>query len=214
MGRLFIFSTLMALFSACTTSSSGTEIFPTSTSVPSSLILADFPLSVGTIWKYAAEISYQDPNVYTLTGVWSGSITDTVIDEKMAPEGRIVFTLQEDLQPPPPEGVWRQSRTFDYIVSGNGIFEGSMKVYQWPLLDYWSWEAIAGFGNNMHASYIRAVYTPYGVLKGCYQFLIDNNPDTSIDTFCPGIGFAEHIYRHHGSPQVEHYVLVSYTAGQ
>ena len=201
--------------SASTISPTETPILPASpTSVPPALILADFPLSLGASWKYSAEITYQGPNDYTKDVTWSGFITDEVIDQKTTPGEKIVFTLKEDLEPTPPQDVWRQSRTYEYTVSGNGIFEGKMKIYQWPLSDRLIWKSIPDFGYDMNADYVGDVETPYGTLKGCYEFRIVTNPDTSIDTFCPRVGFVNHSYMHHGTPQIEHFVLVAYKSGQ
>jgi hypothetical protein len=187
---------------------------PYPTLVPPSLILADFPLSVGARWKYSEEISYQDPKDYNKLVSWSGFIMDKVVDKKTTPDGGIVFTLQEDLQPPSPDGVWRQSGTLEYTVSGDGVFKDDRKIYQWPLSDNMSWKAFSDFGYDTVASYSESVSTPYGELKGCYTFLTVTNPDTAFDTFCPKIGFVEHSYSHHGTPQVEHFMLVSYQPGQ
>jgi hypothetical protein len=144
---------------------------------------------------------------------WSGFITDRVVERKSIPDGTIVFTLQEDLQSTPPQDVWRQPRTYEYIIAGDGIFEDGMKIYQWPLSAHMTWKAFSDYGYDTHAQYAGIVSTPYGDLKGCYTFILQTNPDTSIDTFCPKIGFVEHSYRHHGTPQIEHYVLESYQPG-
>ena len=186
---------------------------PLPTAVPFSLILADFPLAVGTTWKYSAEIAYQDPNDYMKTLTWVGTVTDKIIEGKLEADGRIIFTVQEDLEPKPPEQVWRQSRTFEYTVSGDGVYEGSMKVYQYPLQDDQTWQAFSDFGYEMIAHRIGEVVIPYGKLDNCYTFLVATNPDTTIDTFCAGIGFVEHVYTHHGTPQDEKFVLSSFTLG-
>ena len=187
---------------------------PSSTPVPLSLILADFPLAFGTTWIYSAEISYQDPKDYMKLLKWTGTVTDKVIDKKIETDRKIVFTVQEALEPKPPQDVWRQSRTFKYTILGDGVFEGSMKVYQYPLEDNQTWRAFADFEYDMNAHHIGEVVTPYGKLDNCYSFLVATNPDTSIETFCAGIGFVEHSYRHHGTPQDEKFVLSSFTLGQ
>jgi hypothetical protein len=187
---------------------------PSSTPVPLSLILADFPLALGTTWVYSAEISYQDPNDYMKLLTWTGTITDKVVDKKVESDGKMIFTVQEDLEPKPPKDVWRQSRTFEYIIVGDGVFEGAMKVYQYPLKDNLTWRAFADFEYDMNAYYVGEVITPYGKLDNCYSLLIATNPDTSIEIFCAGVGFVEHSYRHHGTPQDEKFVLSSFTLGQ
>jgi hypothetical protein len=187
---------------------------PSATPVPLSLILEDFPLMVGTIWEYSAEISYQDPNDYMKLLTWKGIITEKVIDKKVIEGGIVIFTIQEDLEPIPPEQVWRRSRSFKYTISGDGVFEGNMKVYQYPLEDNMKWKAFSGFDYEMLAQPIGNVKTPYGELDNCYVFITATNPDTSIDTFCKGIGFVEHSYRHHGTPQDEKFVLSSFILGQ
>ena len=239
--RRFVFAVfVMVILSACSEANQNIQVLPSSTivpsptntqietpiitpsetqsisptAVPSSLILAEFPLAMGTTWKYSAEISYQDPNDYLKLLTWVGTVTDKIIDKKVEPDGRIVFTVEEDLQPKPPEQVWRQSRTFEYTVSGDGVFQGSMKVYQYPLEDNPTWQAFSDFGYEVIAHHIGEVVTPYGKMDNCYTFLIATNPDTSIDTFCVGIGFVEHSYRHHGTPQDEEFVISSFTLGE
>lgn len=187
---------------------------PSATPVPLSLILTDFPLALGTTWIYSAEISYQDPDDYMKLLTWNGTVTDKVIDKKNEPDGKIVFTVQEDLEPKPPQDVWRQSRTFEYTVSGDGVFEGIMKIYQYPLEDNQRWRSFSDFGYETIAYRVGEVTTPYGNFDNCYTFIIATNPDTSIEIFCTGIGFVEHSYRHHGTPQVEKFVLSSFTLGQ
>ena len=132
----------------------------------------------------------------------------------MTLDRKMVYTLQEDLKPTPPLDVWRQSRTFEFHVSGDGIFDGNMKIYQWPLSDNLSWKAFTDFEYFMNVDYVGNFETPYSELTGCYVFFIATNPDTSFDTFCPGIGFVKHSYRHHGTPQNDDYTLISYKPGQ
>lgn len=240
MQRFFIFAFMAVLLSACGESSRNIGSYPTfistltasqtltqsttspiasaeaslispsPTSVTSSLILADFPLSVGTVWKYTGDITYQNPNDHNQTTTWSGIITDLVIEQKTISDGKIIFTLQESLDPTPPQDVWRQSGTFEYIVSGNGIIKNDWKIYQWPLSNNLTWAAQADSGYDVIINYIGEVDTPYGKLKGCYTLLLATLPDTTKDTFCPGIGFAEHTYQHNGDRQDEHFVLKAY----
>jgi hypothetical protein len=182
---------------------------PSPTPVPPELILADFPLSQGATWYYTAEISYQNPLV-----TWSGRYILSVIDEETTPDGRIIFTLQDELEPTPPQGVWRQPQTYEYIISGDGIFRGETKIFQWPLSDMLMWETMPGTNQGIVARYIGDVDTPYGMLTGCYNLTFTTNPDTSIKTFCPGVGYVEHSYNHHGTPQIEHFLLIDYVPGQ
>jgi hypothetical protein len=183
---------------------------PSSTSAPSSGILADFPLSVGTVWKYSGEIIYQDPKDNSKTDTWNGIITDTVIVQMTMPDGKVGFTVQESIEPMPPDGVWRQSGNIDYILLGNGIFRDGWEIYRWPLSDTATWEAGAGTGYEMEAKYVGEVDVPYGKQKGCYTLLLATLPDATLDTFCPGIGIVEHKYQHNGDRQDEHFVLISY----
>jgi len=195
-------------------SSETPALTPFSTLVPSSLILAEFPLEIGTIWEYEAEISYQDPNDYVELLTWTGTVTDRVLDKRAEPDGKIVFTVQEDLEPTPPQSVWRQSRMFEYTISGDGIYDGGMKVFQYPLEDNQSWQVFAGFEYEMTTQYIGKVIIPYGELDNCYNFFVVTGPDTSIKTFCTGIGFVEYFYTHHGTPQDEKFVLSSFNPGE
>jgi hypothetical protein len=240
--RLFTVLSILILLSACVAKNQGTLPSPTSANLPaiesaqkgalavsptytlspvpsmtpSTLlsIMADFPLSPGATWKYAAEISYPDPANPSQVATWSGFITDKVTGQKTTPDGSLIFTIQQDLEPTPPQEVWRQSSTIEYTLTGDGVYDGRRKIYQWPLSDHSTWKAFADIEYLVNSDYLGDVETPYGKLSGCYGFLLATNPDTSIDTFCPGIGFVEHSYQHHGTPQFEHYVLVSYTPGQ
>ena len=162
-----------------------------------------------------AEISYQDPNDDMKLLTWTGTITDKVVDKKSEADGWIVFTVQENLEPKPPEQVWRQSGSFEYEVSGDGVFEGGMKIYQYPLEDNTKWKAFfSSFNYEMVPHPIENINTPYGKLDNCYVFVYAIHLGTSVDTFCKGIGFVEHFYRHHGTPQNEKFVLSSFTFGQ
>ncbi len=183
--------------------------------MPESLIFADYPLALGATWIYSATIDYQKPNTFDQVISWRGLITDTIIDEYTTFGGNIVFTLQEDMNPPIElQGVHRQPATYAYVVSGDGIYKDGIKIYQWPLSDHVSWEAIPGLGYEMEVNFIGNIDTLYGELKGCYQFFLVTNPDSTVDTFCPGIGFVDHYYQHHGTVQIENFVLVDYRPGK
>ena len=187
---------------------------PTLTPVPLSLILADFPLSIGATWVYSAEITYQNPEASDQLASWTGLITDTVMAENRTADGNLIFSMQEDMEPGPPPSVWRKPGTYEYIVSGDGVFDGDNKIYQWPLADQVTWEAMPDLGYVMNVNFMGNVVTPYGELKGCYQFFLATHPDASIYTFCPGTGFMEYYYQHFGTPQVEHFLLVAYIPGR
>jgi len=241
MRRILVFAWILVFFSGCSPSSKGTEIFPTPTGLPSSIltpeaddktapsitplpvssltplpspqILTDFPLALGAAWKYSAEISYQSPNDPTLPAVWSGIITDTVIGEKTNADGTLVFTIQEDMQPVPPQDVWTQPRIYEYLVTGDAIFEGGRKIFQWPLADGLTWKPFIDGAYEVTANLIGNVETPFAELNGCFGILLATLPDTLMDTFCPGVGFVEHSYQHNGTLQTEHFILVSFTSG-
>jgi hypothetical protein len=187
---------------------------PYMTPVPPTIILAEFPLAVGASWNYSAEISYMDPNDKEKLTSWTGFVIDTITEKKEAVDGSLIFSMKEELVPKPPIDVWRQPSTFEYSVSGNGVLEYGSKIYQWPLSNRLRWKWDANFGYEKEAVYQEKVDTPYGQIKGCYVIFLFTNPDISIDTFCPKIGFVEHSYKHHGTPQNEHFVLVSYTPGK
>jgi hypothetical protein len=180
----------------------------------SSLIFTDFPLAVGAVWKYSANISYADPNDRTKLSTWTGFIIDKVVDKKTRSGGTIVFVVQEDIEPKPPQAVWRQSNTFEYIVSDNEVFKDNMKIYQWPLENNMQWKISSDFEYNVVVQAVEEVHTPYGNLEDCYTFLIRTLPDASVETFCPGIGFVMHSYSHHGESQDEKWILSSFTPGQ
>jgi hypothetical protein len=188
--------------------------FPPLTPVPLSLILTDFPLAVGATWQYSAEISYEDPNDPTKALTWTGIVVDRVMDKRIETNESLVFTVQEDMDPRPPEGVWRQPLTFEYRVSGYGVFKNTLKVYQYPLQDQLSWPAFEGTGYEVTVQVLGEVYTPYGTFDSCYSLMLATNPDTTMDTFCLGMGFVEHAYIHHGTLQEEKFVLSAYTPGQ
>jgi len=193
---------------------------PYLTPVPPSLILADFPLAIGATWVYSAKISYTDSNDYTKLLTWAGSITDKVIDKTITDDGKIIFTVQEDLRPIPPQNVWRQARMFMYTVKENGVFEGEMnvdriKVYQWPIENSSSWQAFTDYPEyETWVEHSPEIDTPYKNFNDCYTFTLITRPDTTQDTFCPGIGFVRHLYSHHGTTQDEDFELTSFTPGQ
>jgi hypothetical protein len=106
-------ATLMQLPISTPTEKETPVLSPSPTAVPPTVVLDYFPLSAGAIWKYSAEISYEDPNNSTQLATWSGLITDEVIDQITTPDGRVIFRLQEELEPIPPKEVWRQSSTLE-----------------------------------------------------------------------------------------------------
>jgi hypothetical protein len=176
---------------------------------PPSSMFSAFPLAPGAVWTYSAQITYQDPNDLTKITAWVGVVRDTVLDKKAAADGSVVFTLQEDMQPAPPQGSWRQPSTFEYTLSAGGATRGRVKIIQWPLSDGLSWKSTPDFPNTVDAGYVST-----GELKDCYVLTQETNPDITVDVFCPGTGFVEHTYMHHGTPQVEHFVLTAFQPGQ
>ena len=242
MSRILFFTFVMIMISACIDSNRSAIVFPTKTllplptispiltftatpskaslppptltPVPPSLILDDFPLAVGATWKYSAKISFQDPKDYEKMAAWTGIITDKVIDRKSTAEGKIVFSLEENLEPTPPPDVWRHSRTYEYTIKDDGIFEGLGKIYQWPLSNNLSWKWTPDFEYYTNATSAKNIEIPYGKLNGCYLLLTVTNPDVSENVFCPKIGFVAHYYKHFGTLQNESIELISYEAGQ
>ena len=93
------------------------------------------------------------------------------------------------------------------------IFQASEKIIQWPLADKMSWTTWPDFEYQTEVSYQGDVETPYGLLKDCYQVFILTGPDVQIEMFCPGVGFVQHAYHHFGTPQDEHFELVSFEPG-
>lgn len=180
----------------------------------STQILADFPLSVGATWEYSAEIDYMDRANPPGLIKWTGVITDTVLDRQVSPEGNLIFIVQEEMQPLPPAEVWRQPGAFEYILSGDGVYKYGLKIYQWPLTNKTSWKAFADFDYEIAAQPLREIEIPLGNLDHCFELTLVTNPDTTIDTFCPGIGIVKHTYWHHGEPQIENFLLTAYTPGQ
>jgi len=230
MRRLIIPLLLLLLLSACigrqpipvpASLSTVTPTLAPSPAAPSSpspvslsQILVDFPLAVGATWEYSAEITYEDPNAPAKLLTWTGLVVDRVLEKRTEADGRIVFTVQEDMNPVPPEGVWRKPGTFEYTVSGDGVYKKTMKVYQYPLQDMLSWPAFGDPGYEVTVQVLGEVYTPYGTFDSCYRLILATNPDTTVDTFCAGMGFVEHSYSHHGTPQEEKFVLTAFTLGQ
>jgi hypothetical protein len=223
MRRILLFILVMIVISACVDSTKNVDIFPTqtlspditSTPVPSSLILADFPLAIGTIWKYSAEISTRSPVEGSQVKKWSGFITVEVVEKNINPDGKIIFTLHQKLEPAPSPEIWKEPDTYDYTISGDGIFRDRAKVYQFPVSNGASWHLRTDFSfNRWFANYIGNVEVPYGKLEGCYTFDIDTNTDAAFETFCPGIGFVKHDYVHHSGLRHENFLLISYKPSQ
>lgn len=223
--RLWWFAVVLILFAGCTFTAQiqptltpilpPTELPPTPSPSPTpTQTPVEFPLAVGATWTYAAEIAYQDPNDANQLVTWTGKVIDTVVTEQTLPDG-ILYTLQETLDPAPPEGIWRQGRTFDYRVTETGVFEsGQTLLIQWPLSDGLSWQIAPDIAYFRNVTYVESVQTPYGEFKGCYQISLTTNPDSSYYVFCAGIGFVEYSYQHHGTPQIEHFLLEAFTPGQ
>jgi hypothetical protein len=223
MRRILFITFVMLMISACMDSKTNTEAFPTqtlspsatSTPVPSSLILADFPLAIGTTWKYSAEISNQNPAEGAQVVKWSGSITVEVVETNVNSDGDIFFTLHQELEPRPSQAIWRKPDTYYYTLSGDGVFQDRAKIYQFPVSDNASWYLRSDFSfNRWYAKYIGNVEVPYGKFEGCYVFDIDTNTDAALETFCSGVGFVKHEYVHHSGLRHEKFVLISYKPSQ
>jgi hypothetical protein len=169
------------------------------------LTAADFPLAAGAIWTYSAEISYQDPNGDLGQLVtWTGTVTQTITGEETQPDGSVVYTVQEEMQPAPPQQVWRQPHSFTYATAGDQVLkEGSPLFLQ-----------VEGPGARSFATFVGSVETPYGVVDGCYALAQVTNPDRVIETFCPGVGFVKYEYHHNGAAQDERLLLLSFQPGK
>jgi hypothetical protein len=174
-------------------------------------ILADFPLAVNATWKYSAEITYQDPEKVGEIETWTGIITDRAIENEKLSDGRQVFRIEETTEPLPPEAVWRQPGTFEYILSDDQVYKGDRKIYQWPLSDRLTWEYIPGY--LAEVDYIGVVKSGNFNWQNCSMISIITNADTTIDTFCSQVGFVEHFYKHHGTTQDEHFILQEFIPG-
>jgi hypothetical protein len=109
--------------------STGTStISPSPTSVPPTVILSDYPFAINAIWKYSAEISYQNPTDSEKMVTWTGYVIDKVVTQRTAPDGGIVFRVQEDLEPIPPREVWRTASTKEYSILEDGILEEGKNI--------------------------------------------------------------------------------------
>jgi hypothetical protein len=187
---------------------------PTNTPTTQESLLADLPLGLNATWVYSAEIDYENPKDPNNSGKWTGTITDRVVAMEVNADGNLVFTLQEEMEPLPPQEVWNQPLSFKYILSGNVIYRDAVRVYQWPLSNGLTWKAFENVEYFWSAAAVETVVTPYGELHGCFVLTLVTNPDTSQDTFCPRVGFVEHTYMHHGTLQNEHFILVEFRAGK
>jgi hypothetical protein len=190
---------------------SETSILPVSQQSP---IQSAYPLAPGATWTYRAEIGYQDPTTATNLSTWTGSIVDQVITQETIADGEIIFSIQEDFDPLPPQGVWLRPRAFQIRLTREAVFKDDRKILSWPLMDGQSWEPSPGFGYDVTVSAVPSVRTALGQQAGCFQLILQTNPDAQTDIFCHGIGFVEHSYQHRGTPQIEHFTLEAFTPGQ
>ncbi len=178
-------------------------------------LLSDFPLELGATWKYAAEISYQDPEDSTRLATWTGIITDKVIDKKVVSDEKITFTIEETLEPTPPQGVWRVSNLHEYVVEGNGVYyHGNAKIYQYPLSDNLSWTVFQDAKLPLSVRYIGDVTTLYGTLRECHLLTIFSKAEIKEDVFCSGFGFVASSYRSFNGVQTDSLELISFESGK
>ena len=188
---------------------------PVNSSPPISVLQA-FPLAEGARWTYSAEISYMDLNDSSRLEKWSGTITRTVIAEETISNQEVIFTLQQEMDPLPPDQVWQRSGvTIKYRIVGNQVFSGNSKILEWPLSDGQEWDWVSSSVYKMRANSVQNVEVPYGkYTSGCYRIFLTTLPDATSDVFCPSTGFVEHSYNHHGTPQIEEFVLTSFDPGK
>jgi hypothetical protein len=59
---------------------------------------------------------------------WTGYVIDKVVTQRTAPDGGIVFRVQEDLEPIPPREVWRTASTKEYSILEDGILEEGKNI--------------------------------------------------------------------------------------
>jgi hypothetical protein len=204
---LFFVVVLSVILTAC----SSNQIKPSS-----SALLDDFPLELGATWKYAASISYQDPKDSSALAVWTGIITRKVVDKKIISGDKITFTIEETLEPNPPQGVWRISNSHEYAVEGNGVYYqgNSAKIYQYPLSDNLSWAVFQDSNLPLRVQYIGDVTTLYGTLHECYLLTIFSKIDLKEDVFCSGFGFVESNFRSFNGVQTDVLELISFESGK
>jgi hypothetical protein len=187
----------------------------TPTGVPPGMIITDYPLVLHAAWVYSAEIKVENPNDQNNPIQWNGTLTETIIGEESRADGTIVFSIQRDMWPAPPPELWTQPGIIMTRVQGDGVYSGAGKIYQWPLLDGAAWDmSPEGTGYFWQVTALALVQVPYGELHNCFTLTLGTNPDTTVNTFCPGVGFVEHVYFHHGSLYEEHFVLVEFRAGK
>ena len=175
-----------------------------------SVVLADFPLAVNAVWKYTVEISYQRAGTTDQIDQWAGEVTRKVIGEGQTADGKTIFTAQVEMDPPIPAEVWTQPRSETYILDNDGIIRDGIRLYQWPLSDGASWKAWPDAEYVWNVKLEKTVDTSYRSFEDCFLLVLNTNPDTTMDTLCPGVGVVMHDYLHHGTPQTEHWELIDF----
>jgi hypothetical protein len=183
--------------------------------VPASAILADFPLAVGTTWAYSVEVTFLESFTDSGTaryGYWNGTVVHTITEE-VSVDGLRAFTVTVEAKPAPPDGTWIESGEFQYLLAPDGVMEHGTKIYQWPLADGTSWRAWPDFDYEWQVAASDAVYTPFRTFRGCYRFALITGPDSTIKTFCPGVGFVQWDYWHHPPSPYQRWSLLSFHAG-
>lgn len=205
----------MLLLAACAGPTTQATTLPTPAMTPLGAAITEvFPLAAGAAWTYDAQIQYADPQDSTKLSTWSGTVTDRVRSREDTLDGRVVFSVEEALTPEPPPEVWRAPGVFEYTVWLDGVYRDYHKVLQWPLSDGLSWISMGGADYQRVATQLDPLETPLGTLAGCYEIMLQTNPDTTIDTFCPQVGFVKHAVLHHGTPQTETFTLTAFTPGE
>jgi hypothetical protein len=184
---------------------------PSPTSAPQDAQFSDFPLAVGAAWQYDVQVSYRPAGSDADLETWSGAATLKVVGRQEEAGGKVTFSVEQSVEPAPPEGIWLQAEQWDYIVTGDSIYRGtSQKIFQSPLSDQLTWNAFEGGEYQWKVSAAGQVSTPAGDYDHCHELRLDTLPDTTIVTLCPEVGMVKKFYSHHGDPQIEEWTLTSY----
>jgi hypothetical protein len=208
------------------------SIRPTGLPGEISKILAIMPLEVGSTWVYT-DAAYSGNE----KAVWR--VVDTITDN-IERSQVFAARIQQDvtlLSGNPSAGFIHPpvSSVFWYLVNCNTIYREDVDQaasLAWEGLDQLTLEfvlplsaqapcwfpdpsqrqgtPVAGTPGCRSAGAGSSQKFPAGTLDGCHQVITPYNDGPEKLTFCDGVGIAERVYDHTGSPFGEHYLLTGY----
>jgi hypothetical protein len=194
---------------------------------PTATLVQAYPFTLGAQWVYSiTSVTGTPGHIVTMTGY----LTQTVVDvsEQKGMQVFRIWSEQDSSLSDFPHTVplqyhilfqdalyWWNSDDPTSLISDLAQGRATSPELIWPLKvgQMFSSISAAPRTDRMYAWDVvsqEGVSTPAGRFGNCFHLIFSTNPDDSQAWFCPGTGFVQRAYRHHGSIGDLRQVLVSH----